>query len=491
MSIFDKLFNRKANDTPTPAPKAPTAAHPVPKREAAPARKSFEDLFAEASAAARAHDLEDAIELYGQAIDTDPSRPEAHYKRANCLKDIGRLEEAVPGYDAAIERKPDYAYAYCNRGSVLHSLSRPDAALESLDRAIALEPNDAFAHYNRGLVLQDYSRWPEAIEAYSQSVTCNPEFADAHFNRSLASLFCGDFANGWRGFEWRWKNAARLAIGEVSDHTHPFSLAPDPLAGKTLFLYFEGGLGDTIQFSRYAPLCAAQGATVILEVQKPLVGLLGKLEGVARVIAKGSPPPRFDYHCPLMSLPLAFKTTLDTIPAPAKGVQADPARVAQWRGVLGERRRPRIGLVWSGNINNPLDPHRSARLADWVEHLPEEFAYYRLQKDVREEDAATLESSSNIFSYDDELLDFPNTAALCQCMDVVLSVDTSIAHLSGALGQRTWLLVPYTPDWRWLREGDTSPWYPGMKLYRQKSAGDWSELCSRVAADLRREFPAT
>ena len=488
MSIFDKLFNRKPDDTPAVAPTAPLA-RPAQKSQNPPPRKSFEELFAEAAAAAKAHDLEDAIELYDQAIETDPSRPEAYYKRANCLKDLGRLEEAITGYDAAIERKPDYAYAYCNRGSVQHRLGSKEAALESLDRAIALEPGDALAHYNRALVLQDYSRWPEAIAAYTHAITCNPEFSDAHFNRALASLFCGDFDNGWRDFEWRWKNAARLAIGEVRHYAQPLWLGAEPLAGKTLFLYFEGGLGDTIQFSRYAPLCAAQGATIVLEVQKPLVGLLGKLEGVSRVIAKGSPPPRFDYHCPLMSLPLAFKTTLDTIPPPAKNLQADPARVAQWRTVLGERRRARIGLVWSGNANNPLDPHRSARLAQWIEHLPTQFAYYRLQKDVREEDAATLEESSNIFSFDDELLDFPNTAALCQCMDIVLSVDTSIAHLSGALGQRTWLLVPYTPDWRWLREGDTTPWYPGMKLYRQKTAGDWSELFGRVATELTREFP--
>jgi hypothetical protein len=227
---------------------------------------------------------------------------------------------------------------------------------------------------------------------------------------------------------------------------------------------------------------------VILEVQKPLLGLLGNLEGVSQTIATGSSLPPFDYHCPLMSLPLALNTTLETVPAPARYLQSDKAKVAQWRSVLGERRRPRVGLTWSGNSGNPIDARRSIRLADWIPHLPAQFQYFRLQKDVREADRAALESSSAIFSYDDDLLDFANAAALCECMDVVISVDTSLAHLSGALGQRTWVLLPSSPDWRWMHDREDTPWYPSMKLYRQKTAGDWNEVFARVAADLQREL---
>jgi hypothetical protein len=275
----------------------------------------------------------------------------------------------------------------------------------------------------------------------------------------------------------------------VRNFNEPLWLGDESLAGKRLLLYSEGGLGDTIQFSRYAALCAAQGATVILEVQPPLSALLGNLEGVSRLISRGNALPPFDYHCPLMSLPLALKTTLDTIPAAAKYLHSDPAKVAQWHTLLGERSRPRIGLVWSGNPNNPLDPRRSIRLADWVPHLPAQFQYFCLQKDVRAEDRATLDSS-DLFSFDDDLLGFADTAALCNCMDLVISVDTSLLHLSGALGHRTWLLLPFTPDWRWLRDRSDTPWYPSVKLYRQKAAGDWNELFERVAADLRREFQA-
>jgi hypothetical protein len=362
------------------------------------------------------------------------------------------------------------------------------AALSSYDQAIAYEATDAMAHYNRALSLQQCSRWDEAIASYDQAIAINPEFSDAQYNRSLTSLFLGDFESGWRGFERRWENAQRLSIGDRRNFQQPLWLGEESIAGKRLLLYSEGGLGDTLQFCRYAALSTARGATVLLEVQAPLLDLLADLEGVSQLIAAGSPLPPFDYQCPLMSLPLAFKTTPDTIPAPTKYLHSDPAKVAQWRTRLGERTRPRIGLVWSGNPKNTIDQRRSIRLADWIAHLPPEFEYYCLQKGVREADQEALDSSPLIFSFDDDSLDFASTAALCECMDVVISVDTSIAHLSGALGQRTWVLLSFTPDWRWMLDRNDSPWYPTVKLYRQKAVGDWNEVFTRVAADLHREF---
>ena len=477
-SLFDRFFKGK---TTQPAPGSEEAAAIVP------APKQFDVVYAEALHAATAKDFERALPLYDEAIGLDPPRAEPYYKRANALRDIGRLEAALASYDQAIERKPDYAFAYCNRGVVLHTLGSLDAALSSLDAAIGLAANDAFAHYNRALVLQDGHRWEEAVASYDHAIAIDPEFADAQYNRSMAALFQGDFARGWPGFEWRWKNAQRLSIGAVRNFQQPLWLGREPITGKRLLLHKEGGLGDTLQFCRYAKLAAARGASVILEVQPPLLGLLANLEGVSELIAAGSALPSFDYHCPLMSLPLAFNTTLDTIPAPRKYLSSAAADVATWRARLGERTRPRVGLVWSGNPNNPIDSRRSLRLADWLPLLPAEFQYFCLQRELREDDAAALDSSA-IFSYDDDLLDFPNTAALCECLDVVISVDTSPAHLSGALGQRTWVLLPFTPDWRWLRDREDCPWYPTMKLYRQKAAGDWSELFSRVAVDLQREF---
>jgi Flp pilus assembly protein TadD len=454
-----------------------------------PAPDSFDRLRAEAASAAKSGDLHGAIRLYDRAIAIEPGQAEPYYKRANALKDIGRLEAAVADYDRAIERNPDYAYAYCNRGVVQQRLGLTDAALSSYDRAVTLAPGDAVTHCNRALLLQDCSRWDEALASYDRALAIDPQFSDAQYNRALTALFLGDFPNGWRGFEWRWRNAQRLSIGAPRHLDHQLWLGADPLAGKTLLLYSEGGLGDTLQFCRYAALGAAAGATVLLEVQPPLTELLGGLAGVAGVIAEGGALPRFDYQCPLMSAPLAFHTTLGTIPAPQGYLCADPARVAQWRTRLGERKRPRVGLVWSGNPRNFIDQRRSIRLAEWAPQLPAEFEYFRLQKGVREEDRGALDSTPMIRSFPDDSLDFADTAALCECMDLVISVDTSIAHLSGALGRRTWALLSFLPDWRWLQDRSDCPWYPTMTLYRQASAGEWGAVFNRVREDLRREFP--
>jgi Tfp pilus assembly protein PilF len=476
--IFDKLFKGRA----AAAPPASPAAAPTPDQ--------YEALFAQATSAATARNLQQAIGLYDRAIAADPARAEAHYKRANALKDLGQLDAAIAGYDQAIERNRDYAYAYCNRGFVEHRKGLLDAAQKSYDRAIEIDATDAVAHYNRALLMQDRLRWDEAIASYDRAIAVQPEFADAQFNRAMALLYTGDYARGWPAWEWRWQNAQRLGIGEERHFRQPRWLGDQPLAGKRLLIHSEQGLGDTLQFCRYAALCAQQDATVLLEVQPPLLELLDGLQGVAGLIPKGERLPAFDYHCPITSLPLAFGTTLDTIPAPTRYLRSDPQRVAQWQTMLGERRGPRIGLVWSGNPRNYIDQKRSIRLADWVPHLPVEFQYFQLQTQVRAEDAAALDGSESIFSFDDDLLDFANTAALCDCMDLVISVDTSLAHLSAALARPTWVALALTPDWRWMRARTDTPWYPSMTLYRQTLAGDWLAVFSRIANDLRRDFPA-
>jgi tetratricopeptide (TPR) repeat protein len=504
-SFFEKLFKGKA--TVDPAPSQPPArqgadgasaqSQPAlsPAATCATAQTpstlgGFDALYAKALSAAAAQDFARAIPLYDQAIAANPASAEPYYKRANALKDVGRLEEAVASYNEAIARKPDYAYAFCNRGTVQQRLGLLAAAVSSLDQAIALDPADTVAHYNRALVLQDCSRWEEAVASYDRALALNPVFSEARYNRALTLMFLGDFERGWPAFECRWDNAERLAIGEVKRLQEPLWLGDASIAGKRLLIHNEAGLGDTLQFCRYARLAAARSATVLLQVQPSLVGLLSNLEGVSQVIPAGGALPPFDYHCPTMSLPLAFNTTLDTVPASRSYLRNDPGKVARWRQRLGERTRPRIGLTWSGNANQPIEPRRRIPLADWLPHLPPEFEYFCLQKDLRAPDRAARDASQLIVSFDDELPDFAATAALCECMDLVVTVDTSVAHLSGALGQRTWVLLSFIPDWRWLLDRDDSPWYPGMKLYRQKTAGDWSAVFARVAADLRREFPA-
>ncbi len=477
MSILDRLFKPKA---------APTAAV-----SHASDGDDFKALFASAVDAAASRDYERAIRLYDQAITVKPSSAEAYYKRANALKDLGRLEDALRSYNEAITRKPDYAYAYCNRGYVQHRLGLLAESLSSYDKAIVFEPTDALAYYNRALLLQDCSQWPEALASYDKAIAINPAFSEAQYNRALTLLLLGKLQDGWRSFEWRWANAERLGIGKSRDFEQPLWLGKEPLAGKRLLIHSEQGLGDALQFCRYVTLCSALGATVIMEAQQPLIGLLSSLTGVSELIPKGRPLPPFDYHCPLMSLPLAFQTTLDTIPQPGKYLRSDAEKVSDWRNRLGERKRPRIGLTWSGNPSNPVDARRSIPLADWIPRLPSGFDYFRLQTQLRAEDRAALESTDSIFSFDDfddGALDFAGTAALCECMDLIITVDTSLAHCCGALGRPTWVLLPFLPDWRWLLDRSDSPWYPTMRLFRQQSPGDWKEVLTRVAADLPGEF---
>jgi tetratricopeptide (TPR) repeat protein len=449
---------------------------------------SFAQLLAQASAAAAVQDHARALEALDAAISLDGTHAEAHYQRGNTLKKLGRLDRALASYTLAIDLKPDHAHAYCNRGVVQQALCLTADALASYEHAIALDPRDALAHYNRALLMQELDQWDEAVASYDRAIAVKPDYAEAQYNRALALLFLGEFDDGWRGYEWRWKLALRLRIGTMRDFPQPLWLGDFPIAGRRLLLHAEAGLGDTLQFCRYATACAARGATVILEVQSPLRALLANLEGVAHSIAAGDPLPPFDLHCSLMSLPLAFKTTLDTIPCTARYLHADPSTLARWRAKLGTRSRPRVGLVWSGNPENTIDPRRSIRLADLIPHLPRDLEYFSLQKQLRDADRATLATCPDIVPFDEAVMEFTDTAALCVCLDVIVSVDTSVAHLCGALGLRTWVLLPTMPDWRWMRAREDTPWYPTMTLYRQTAAGDWSGVLARVAADLRREF---
>jgi hypothetical protein len=267
------------------------------------------------------------------------------------------------------------------------------------------------------------------------------------------------------------------------DFVQPLWLGEAPLQGKTILLHSEQGLGDTIQFSRYASLVAKSGTQVLLEVQKPLVGILKGLEGVSQAFAQGEPLPAFDYHCPLLSLPLALRTTLKTIPADIPYIKAGQRELEVWSNRLGRKTKPRIGLAWSGSPTHKKDHNRNIEVASLLPHLPNGCEYFALQKDVREHDKAAL-SQSVVRYFGEELKDFRDTAALCELVDLVVSVDTSIAHLGGALGKPTWILLPYPPDWRWLLNRSDSPWYPTVKLYRQSSNMKWGSVLESMRHDL-------
>jgi len=423
-----------------------------------------------------------AMASYDRAIALKGDFVEAHLSRGHVLKDLGRRDAAMASYDRAIALDADFAEAHFSRGGLLNELQRPDAALASYDRAIALKKDCAEAHLGRGNVFKNLNQLDAALASYDHAIAIKPDYAEAYYNRALLLLSRGDFARGWADYEWRWKSKNLSAFKGKRDFGQPLWSGRKSIAGKTILLHGEQGLGDTLQFCRYARLVADLGARVILEVPEPLVNLLAGLAGPSQIVARGSPLPSFDCHCPLLSLPLAFNTDLHSIPRATRYLAADAKKVALWQARLGEKVKPRVGLAWSGRAENANDHNRSVLLADLMRHLPDQYQYVSLQKDVRERDRIALESNKSIMHI---AANFSDTAAVCECLDLVLSVDTSIAHLSAALGKRTWILLPLiSADWRWLLERDDSPWYPSVKLYRQSTEGDWGGVFARVGGDL-------
>lgn len=463
--------------------------------------------------------LDASIESFNQAIAIKPDFAQAYYNRGNALWELQRADEAIESFTKATLIRPDFAQAYCNRGLALQSLGqldaalesfeqalalRPDdaqanynrgvallehkqidAALESFDRALALQPDYAQAHYNRGVVLQERSQLDAAVASYDKAIEIRPNLAQAHWNKSLALLLAGDYQRGWELFEWRW-------IDEKTGLTkrnfpQALWLGKESLVGKTILLHSEQGLGDTIQFCRYAKLASDMGARVIMEVDQSLIDLFKGLAGVAELVVKGTPLPPFDFHCPLLSLPLAFNTTLDSIPCPTKYLCADSGKVAYWANKLGTRVKPRVGLVWSSTSSFKGDSSRSVNLSEFIAALPTHgFDFVCLQKELKAADKCALASRTDIRFFGDALNDFSDTAALIECVDLVISTCTSVPHLSSALGKSTWILLAHVPDWRWLLTRSDSPWYSAARLYRQASMGDWGSVFAKVKTDLAR-----
>ena len=428
--------------------------------------------------------FDEALASYEQAIKFKADYAEAYSNRGNSLQSLRRFDEALESCKQAINLKADFAEAYMNRGNALQALKRFAEALKSYDQAIKFKADYAEAYSSRGNALQELKPSDEVLARYEQATKLKADYAEAHLNLSLRHLLMGDFIRGWEGYEWRWEGG-ELAKSK-RNFPQPLWLGKVSLQGKTILLHSEQFLGDTLQFCRYARLVADLGASVILEVEKPLLGLLGQLDGAIQLVAKGDVLPPFDYQCPLLSLPLAFKTDLNTIPTSQSYLAASPSKVEEWKAKLGERTKPRAGLVWSGSTTHKNDRNRSIVLGDIIRCLPQQFQYVSLQKDVRDADKGMLDSRTDIFNFSAQLTDFSDTAALCELMDVVISVDTSVAHLSGALGKPTWVLLPLVPDWRWLLDGETSPWYPSAKLFRQDKQGDWDGVLDRVRTELMR-----
>ncbi len=438
---------------------------------------------------------EEALRSYAEVLRLNGSSAEAYSNRANVLHTLQRYDEALQNYAEAIRLHPGYADAYANRGNMLLDMGRFEEALANCETAIRLKPDYVEAHMNRGVVLQALRRDVQALSSYDEAIRLRPDYAEAHWGRSLLQLQSGKYRDGWRGYEWRWKlkTCSRSGLG----FSQPMWSGQEPLSGKTILLHAEQGLGDTIQFCRYVPMVAALGARVMLMVQPELVALLGSLGGVAEIITPEQALPEFDYHCPLLSLPLAFGTTLESIPSPGAYLKADPARIERFRRLLGLRHRPRVGLVWSSGYH-PIHPEWFAaysRRNIGIEHISKldmrGIGFVSLQKGEPAESEfrrryRALWPQGNMVALTEQLHDFADTAGLVANLDLVIAVDTSVVHLAAALGRPVWLLSRFDGCWRWLVDREDSPWYESVRIYRQERPGDWATVLRRVSEELRR-----
>jgi tetratricopeptide (TPR) repeat protein len=394
----------------------------------------------------------------------------------NALKELGRYDEALVNFDKALGLSPAYAEIINNRGNVLKDMGRLEEALASYDKAVALRPDYAEAFSNRGNVLTELRRFEEALASYASAVAADPSYAQAHWNEALIRLLTGDYERGWIKAEWRWKCPA-LGLPQ-RNFAQPLWLGAEPVDGKTILIHNDQGLGDALHFCRYVPLLAERGAHVIVEIQEPLRQLMSGLAGVSRCISKTQQLPEFDIHCSMGSLPLAFGTRLGTIPSVTPYLHA-PAD-SNWEARLGRKERPRIGLVWSGNPRHLNDRKRSIALSTLSALFDVDATFVSLQKEMRPGDEVILKERNDILNVGPSLDHFADTAAVISHLDLVISVDTSVAHLAGALGRPVWILLPFAPDWRWLLDRDDSPWYPTARLFRQTESREWPSVVARL-----------
>lgn len=423
--------------------------------------------------------LEESIVALERAIAIRPEYADAHNNLGAQFEARGLLDQALACYRRALELKPAFPEACNNLGNLYQAAGRLEEALGSYRQALALRPDYAEAHNNLGNALQAAGLLDDAIRSHDQAIALRPDLADAWWNKAFALLLKGEYAAGWALFEWRWKVLAQHSGLRRFDGA--LWLGESSLDGRRLLLYHEQGLGDTLQMLRYVPLLAAQGARVSVEVPRSLASIAASVAGVAEVVVPGGEAPAYDLHCPFMSLPLACKTTLDNVPGNVPYLSATAGACAAWRERLDPGRRRRVGLAWSGSTTHRNDRQRSLRLQQLLPLLGGDAEFLSLQTEYRPADQALMAADGRVRDFSAELTDFAATAALIAQLELVITVDTAVAHLAGAMGKPVWLLLPFAPDYRWMLQRTDSPWYPTMRLFRQPSSGDWATVIGVVA----------
>ena len=458
----------------------------------------------------------DALAALDQAIALNPNFAPAHSNRAAVLLDLREYAQALEAARRAITLAPDFAEAWNNQGLAQLDLGETEAALESFTQAARLDPANAAALYNAAGIHWQRSDYAKAIEAYrlclrvvpthvaaltdlglaeaalgnhaaalehyDRALRIAPGFAEAEFNKSLTCLLLGRLAEGWR--LWEARKRKKTPVG-FRDFGLPLWTGAQGLSGRRILLHWEQGFGDTVQFIRYAPLVQAKGADVALMVQPELAPLIRRV--MPEVVLVDEAPADATLQCPLMSLPCAFGTTLENIPA-APAWPVDEARRDVWRARLGAASKPRIGLAWRGSAGHVNDRNRSLGLRDIQPIIQDQAEWIGIQKGMPDADRQALASVAGLRVFDEEITDFEDTAALIAEMDLIISVDTSLVHLAGSMGRECWVMLPFNPDWRWLLDREDSPWYPGLRLFRQKRLGDWATVLQEIRAALTQKF---
>jgi tetratricopeptide (TPR) repeat protein len=432
----------------------------------------------------------EAEQCFRQVLAFNPDHAQAHNNLGVALQDQGRLAEAIECFRQALKFDPQFTMALNNLGSTLLDQGHLEEAATCFREVLRLDPNDANAHNNLGAALKEIGRFDEAQACHQRALCLQPDptcarwiHASARWNLSLLKLLKGDFLRAWPDFEFQWQ-----IFGAAPRHVDRPRWDGTSLEGRTILLHPEQGLGDTLQFIRYAPMVKERGGTVLFECQPPLVRLLEGVAGIDRLISRGAPLPHFDVQAPLMSLPGLFGTTLATIPAAIPYVSACPKLALQWRKELPPGFK--IGIAWQGNPGHAGDRRRSVPVR-YFESLArlEGVLLISLQKGPGADQLAqcigTPSQMHSVLDLHDRLETFADTAAVMMNLDLIVTVDTAVAHLAGALGVPAWVLLPFAPDWRWLLERSDSPWYSTLRLFRQSRRGDWGEVFDRLAAEIK------
>ncbi len=432
-------------------------------------------------------DFGKAADYCRRAAAINPDLAEVHYNLALALQgqasnEGGYHDEALDCFRRATQLNPEFLEAHCDLGNLLHERGREQAAEAAYRRALEISPERAEIHSNLGVVLHETARFDAALESFERALTLCPNDAETHRNRAQTLLLTGRLAEGWEEYEWRWHT--RYFEPLVRDFGRP-AWDGSEAAGKRILVHAEQGYGDTIQFIRYAPMVVAKGGCVIVESPPRLEGLIKSMPSVEMVVTRGQELPPFDLHVPLVSLPKLFATTLQSIPAEVPYLSPPAAAVGKWAKRIGRSARARVGLAWQGDPRYPNDRRRSPGLEPFLPFFKVPgIDFYSVQRGPGMEAPGQHCLGGTLKDLGPELGNFADTAAAFANLDLLITSDTAVPHLAGALGKPVWLVLPYVSDWRWLMEGEKCPWYPTMKLFRQTSPGDWGGVFDRVAKAL-------